>query len=111
MNKQEFERAAGYEVWDEEWKEIEAIYMNAAEITSVEQMARIYVNLIEREDIHAIYSLVVERGKLIETVGKLREELFKVRKENRILKQFRDAIINEAERNGVKQGGYQDVKK
>lgn len=110
MQRLEFERAAGCKIWDEEWKKIELIYMNTDAITSVEQMVRIYVNL-EREDFAALYSLVMERGKLIETVGQLRTELSSVRKETRSLKRFRDAIINEAERNGAKQGGYRDVKK
>ena len=97
MHKLEFERAAGYEVWDEEWKKIELIYMNTDAITSVEQMARIYVNL-EKEDLEALYSLVMERGRLIEKVGELRTELSSAKKEVRHLKKFRDAIIKEAER-------------
>lgn len=100
MHRLEFERAAGYEVWDEEWQKIQLIYMNTDAITSVEQMARIYVNL-EREDLDALYSLVMERGRLIETVGELRSELSSVKKEVRHLKGFRDAIIKEAERIGT----------
>ena len=100
MHRLEFERAAGDEVWDEEWQKIQLIYMNTDAITSVEQMARIYVNL-EREDLDALYSLVVERGRLIETVGELRSELSSVKKEVRRLKGFRDAIIKEAERIGT----------
>lgn len=97
MQKFEFERAAGYEIWDEVWRKIEFIYMNTDAITSVEQMARIYVNL-ELEDLDAMYSLVVERGRLIETVGELRSELSAVKKEVRNLKEFRDAIIKETDR-------------
>ena len=99
MYRPEFERAAGYEVFDEEWRKIELIYMNTEAITSVEQMARIYVNL-EKEDLDALYSLVMERGRLIETVGELRSELSTVKREVRHLKGFRDTIIKEAEETG-----------
>lgn len=97
MQRFEFEHAAGYEVWDDVWRKIEYIYMNTDAITSVEQMARIYLNL-ETEDLDAMYSLVMERGRLIETVGELRSELSSAKKEIRNLKEFRDAIIKEAER-------------
>ena len=53
------------------------------------------------EGINILYSLVVERGRLIETVGELRSELSSVKKEVRHLKGFRDAIIKEAGRIGT----------
>lgn len=97
MYKLEFERAAGCEVCNEDWQKIELIYINTDTITSVEQMVRIYVNL-EKEDLDVLYSLVMERGKLIEKVGELRTELSSVKKEVWHLKEFRDAVIKEAER-------------
>lgn len=100
MHRLEFERAAGRQVIDEEYRKIELVYMNTDAITGTDQIAGIYKKLgIEGIDI--LYSLVVERGRLIETVGELRSELSSVKKEVRHLKGFRDAIIKEAGRIGT----------
>ena len=40
-----------------------------------------------------LYSLVMERGRLIEEVGELKRELSDVKKENRRLREFRGVIL------------------
>lgn len=97
MHRLEFERAAGRAVGDEEYRKIELVYMNTDAIISTDQIARIYKEL-GMEGIDILYSLVMERGRLIETVGGLRSELSSVKREVRCLKRFRDEIIKEAER-------------
>lgn len=101
MYRLEFERAAGRRVTDEEYRKIELVYMNTDAITRTDQIVRIYKKL-GMEGIDILYSLVMERGRLIETVGELRSELSSVKKETRSLKRFRDAIIKEAKRLEVK---------
>lgn len=100
MNRLEFEHAAGRQVTDEEYRRIELVCMNTDAIIGTDQMARIYKRL-GMEGIDILYSLVMERGRLIETVGELRSELSTVKKEVRHLKGFRDAIIKEAGRIGA----------
>ena len=101
MNRLEFECAAGRRVTDEEYRKIELVYMNTEAITGTNQMARIYKEL-GMEGIDSLYSLVMERGRLIETVGKLRTELFYVKKRERNLEEFRDSLIKEANRISTK---------
>lgn len=43
--------------------------------------------------IDILYSLVMERGRLIEEVGELKRELSNVKKENRRLQEFRGVIL------------------
>ena len=74
--------------------------MNTDALTGTDQIAGIYKKL-GMEGINILYSLVMERGRLIETVGELRSELSSVKKEVRHLKGFRDAIIKEAGRIGT----------
>lgn len=100
MYRLEFEHVAGRRVTDEEYRKIELVYMNTDAINGTDQMARIYKEL-GMEGIDILYSLVMERGRLIETVGELRSELSSVKKEVRHLKGFRDAIIKEAGRIGT----------
>lgn len=100
MYRLEFEHAAGRQVTDEEYRKIELVYMNTDAIIGTDQIAGIYKKL-GMEGINILYSLVVERGRLIETVGELRSELSSVKKEVRHLKGFRDAIIKEAGRIGT----------
>lgn len=97
MYRLEFEHAAGHTVSDEEYEKVWLVYMNTDAINGTEQMARIYRKM-GMEGIDILYSLVVERGRLIETVGELRMELSRVKKETRCLKDFREAIIKEAGR-------------
>ena len=100
MYRLEFEHAAGRQVTDEEYRKIELVYMNPDANTGTDQIAGIYKKL-GMEGINILYSLVMERGRLIETVGELRSELSSVKKEVRHLKGFRDAIIKEAGRIGT----------
>lgn len=104
MYRLEFECVAGCEVRDEDWRKIEQVYMNTDAVTSTDQIARIYREL-GMEGIDILYSLVMERGRLIETVGELRSELSSVKKEVQYLKGFRDAIIKEA-KNYDKERGF-----
>lgn len=97
MYRLEFEHAVGRRVTDEEYRKIELVYMNTDAISGMDQIARIYKEL-GMEGIDILYSLVMERGRLIEKVGELRSELSSVKKEIRYLKGFVDAIIKEAER-------------
>ena len=97
MYRIEFERAVGCTVNDEEYRIIELVYMNTDAINGTDQIAEIYKKL-GMDGIDILYSLVRERGRLIETVGELRSELSSVKKEIRHLKEFRDTIIKEAER-------------
>lgn len=99
MHRLEFENAVGHRVNDEEYRKAELVLMNTDAIIGTGQIARIYREW-GMEAIDILYSLVMERGKLIETVGDLRTELFSVKKENRHLKEFRDSIIKEAEKTG-----------
>lgn len=99
MYRIEFEHAAGRQVTDEEYQKIELVYMNTDAITGTDQIARVYREL-GMEWIDILYSLVLERGRLIETVGELRSEISSMKKEMRRLQGFRDAIIKEAGRTG-----------
>lgn len=101
MYRLEFERAAGCEVSDEEYRIIELVYMNTDAINGTDQIAEFYKKL-GMDGIDILYSLVRERGRLMDKVGELRLELSSAKKEIRHLKAFRDAIVKEAERVEVK---------
>ena len=92
MTKLEFERLIERPLFDEEYRKIELVYMNTEAITTPVQMSCIYLTLGQK-GIDILYSLVEERGKLIETVGELRRELSDVKKENQRLREFRGMIL------------------
>ena len=100
MYRVEFEHAVDQRMTDEEYRKIELVYMNTDVITGTSQMAWVYKKL-GMEGIGILYSLVMERYRLIEIVGELRSDLSTVKKEVRHLKGFRDAIIKEAGRIGT----------
>lgn len=95
MYRLEFEHAVGHEVSDEEYRKAELVLMNTRAIIGTQQIAYIY-QAWGMEAIDILYSLVEERGKLIKALGEARKENSDLWKENRMLRDFRDAIIKEA---------------
>ena len=83
------------EVSDEDYRKAELVLMNTRAIIGPQHINRIYKEW-GSEAIDILYSLVEERGKLIETVGDLKTELSKLQRENGELRKFRDTIIKEA---------------
>lgn len=97
MYRLEFEQAVGHPVADEEYRKAELVLMNTKAIIGTQQIAYIY-EVWGTEAIDILYSLVEERGKLIESLGEARKENSDLWKENRTLRDFRDTIIREAQR-------------
>lgn len=97
MYRLEFEQAVGHKVTDEEYRKTELVLMNTQTIIGTQQIAYIY-EIWGMEAINILYSLVEERGKLIEALGEARKENSDLWKENRTLREFRDTIIREAQR-------------
>lgn len=97
MYRLEFEQAVGHPVSDEEYRKAELVLMNTKAIIGTQQIAYIY-EIWGTEAIDILYSLVEERGKLIESLGEARKENSDLWKENRTLREFRDTIIREAQR-------------
>ena len=97
MYRLEFEQAVGHMVTDEEYRKAELVLMNTKAIIGTQQIAYIY-EVWGTEAIDILYSLVEERGKLIESLGEARKENSDLWKENRTLREFRDTIIREAQR-------------
>ena len=97
MNKYEFEAMLGDQITDSEFRKIEKVFMNTNVIETRDQMLRI-VKQGGMEFVDILYSMVEERKDLIEWVGKLKTDLSDARKEIRSLRNFRDAIIAEANR-------------
>lgn len=97
MYRLEFEQAVGHPVSDEEYRKAELVLMNTKAIIGTQQIAYIY-EIWGTEAIDILYSLVEERGKLIESLGEARKENSELWKENRTLREFRDTIIREAQR-------------
>lgn len=97
MYRLEFEQAVGHQVTDEEYRKAELVLMNTGAIIGTQQIAYIY-KAWGTEAIDILYSLVEERGKLIEALGEAKRENSSLWKENRTLREFRDAIIREAQR-------------
>ena len=97
MNMYELEAKTGAAFTPEEFRKIELVFMNTRAIGTQERL----IKILEHGGmtfIEILYSLVEERGNLIETVGELKTELSDAKKENRRLREFRDAIIKEAEK-------------
>lgn len=97
MNIYELEAKTGVVFTPEEFRKIELVFMNTRAIGTQERL----IKILEHGGmtfIEILYSLVEERGNLIETVGELKTELSDAKKENRRLREFRDAIIKEAEK-------------
>ena len=97
MNIDELEAKTGAVFTPEEFRKIERVCMNTRAIGTQERL----IKILEHGGmtfIEILYSLVEERGNLIETVGELKTELSDAKKENRRLREFRDAIIKEAEK-------------
>lgn len=92
MIKLEFEHLIERPISDEEFRKIQLVYMNTEAIVTPLQMSYIYLVWGEK-GIDILYSLVEERGKLIETVGELRRELSGVKKENKRLRELRGVIL------------------
>ena len=91
MYRLEFEQAVGHPVADEEYRKAELVLMNTKAIIGTQQIAYIY-EVWGTEAIDILYSLVEERGKLIESLGEARKE------NSDLWKDFRDTIIREAQR-------------
>lgn len=91
--------AMGFDTVDEfeEYRKAELVLMNTKAIIGTQQIAYIY-EIWGTEAIDILYSLVEERGKLIESLGEARKENSDLWKENRTLREFRDTIIREAQR-------------
>ncbi|MCR2047841.1 hypothetical protein NSB25_11155 [Acetatifactor muris] len=92
MIKLEFEHLIERPISDEEFRKIQLVYMNTEAIETPLQMSYIYLVWGEK-GIDILYSLVMERGRLIEEVGELKRELSNVKKENRLLREFRGVIL------------------
>ena len=92
MTKLEFEHLIERPISEEEFRKIQLVYMNTEAIVTPQQMSYIYAVGGEK-GIDILYSLVMERGRLIEEVGKLKRELSDVMKENRRLREFRGMIL------------------
>ncbi len=92
MIKLEFEHLIERPLSDEEFQKVQMVYMNTEAIKTPSQMSYIYL-VWGQKGIDILYSLVLERGQLIETVGELRQELSDVKKENRRLREFRSVIL------------------
>ena len=92
MTKLEFEHLIERPISDEEFRKIQLVYMNTEAIETPLQMSYIYLVWGEK-GIDILYSLVMERGRLIEEVGELKRELSNVKKENRLLREFRGVIL------------------
>ena len=92
MIKLEFERLIERPISDEDFRKIQLVYMNTEAITTPLQMSCIYLVWGEK-GIDILYSLVMERGRLIGEVGELKRELSNVKKENRLLREFRGVIL------------------
>ena len=92
MIKLEFERLIERPISDEDFRKIQLVYMNTEAITTPLQMSCIYMVWGEK-GIDILYSLVMERGRLIEEDGELKRELSNVKKENRRLQEFRGVIL------------------
>lgn len=108
MTRLELEQLTGRKLSDGEYRKMELVYMNTEAIKSPAQLSGIYAAL-GQGGIDILYSLVEERGRLIETVGDLRTELSGVKKENRRLREFREVILKayeEAERRGARMYDY-----
>ena len=91
MYRLEFEQAVGHPVSDEEYRKAELVLMNTKAIIGTQQIAYIY-EIWGTEAIDILYSLVEERGKLIESLGEARKE------NSDLWREFRDTIIREAQR-------------
>ena len=94
MNKYELEARTGAVFMDEEFRKIETVFMNTGAIGTQERLLKILEHG-GMDFIDILYSLVEERGKLIDTIGELRTELSDVKKENRRIREFRNAIVQE----------------
>ena len=92
MTKLEFERLIERPLSDENFRKVQLVYMNTEAIVTPLQMSFIYLVWGEK-GIDILYSLVMERGRLIEEVGELKRELSDVKKENRRLREFRGVIL------------------
>ncbi len=92
MIKLEFEHLIERPISDEEFRKIQLVYMNTEAIATPLQMAYIYIMWGEK-GIDILYSLVMERGMLIEEVGELKRELSNVKKENRRLQEIQGVIL------------------
>lgn len=92
MTKLEFEHLIECPISAEEFRKIQLVYMNTEAIVTPSQMSYIYVAWGEK-GIDILYSLVMERGRLIKEVGELKRELSDVKKENRRLREFRGVIL------------------
>ncbi len=92
MNYYEFREKSGKDLTKEEFRKIELVFMNCTAIATQDQMIKI-LEAGGMENIDVLYSLIQERGKHIETIGGLRDEIQKLKKENRKLKDFREAMI------------------
>ena len=68
MIKLEFEHLIERPISDEEFRKIQLVYMNTEAIETPLQMSYIYLVWGEK-GIDILYSLVMERGRLIEEVG------------------------------------------
>lgn len=97
MHRLEFERAVGHPVSEEDYCKAELVLMNTRAIIGTPQIAYIY-EVWGMEAIDILYSLVEERGKLIEELGEARKQNTDLWKENRTLREFREAVIREAQR-------------
>lgn len=74
MYRLEFEQAVGHPVSDEEYRKAELVLMNTKAIIGTQQIAYIY-EIWGTEAIDILYSLVEERGKLIESLGEARKKI------------------------------------
>lgn len=92
MIKLEFEHLIERPISDEDFRKVQLVYMNTEAIATPLQMSYIYLVWGEK-GIDILYSLVMERGRLIEEVGDLKRELSNVKKENRRLQEFQGVIL------------------
>lgn len=91
MDRWKFQQMIPFTLSDCEWHRIELVFMNIQEIGTMERMSEIVSKGMEYVDI--LYSAVMERGNLIETIGDLKNEISSVQAENRKLRDFRSRII------------------
>lgn len=92
MNYYEFRERSGKDLSKEEFQKVELVFMNCTAITTQDQMIKI-LEAGGMEIIEILYSMTQERGRHIETIGGLREEIRDLKKENRELRDFRSAMM------------------
>ena len=91
MDRWKFQQMVPFALSDQDWERIELVFMSIEGIGTTERMSEIVSNGMGYVDV--LYDAVIERRKLIETIGDLKREVSKAQAENQQLREFRSRII------------------